>query len=55
MSAYSDWRVGALSDDEYRQECEYEARKDAYLAEKEFEEYMNPPETDEYREGEGDE
>lgn len=30
MSAYSDWKCGALEYCEYRQECEYEARRDRY-------------------------
>ena len=28
MSAWSDWRVGALTDEEYRSEAAYEARRD---------------------------
>lgn len=31
MSVYSDWKCGALTYDEYRQEAEYEARRDEYL------------------------
>ena len=31
MSAYSDWKCGALSDDEYRDQCNWEAREDDYL------------------------
>ena len=34
MSAYSDWKVGALTDAEYRQEMEYEARRAAYEEER---------------------
>ena len=30
MSYYSDWRVGALSDDEYRYFCNRENRMDRY-------------------------
>lgn len=30
MSAYSDWKCGALEYCEYRQECEREARRDMY-------------------------
>ncbi len=30
MSAYSDWKCGALTYDEYRQEAAYEARRDEY-------------------------
>lgn len=28
MSAFSDWKVGAITDDEYRMACEHEARRD---------------------------
>lgn len=31
MSAYSDWKCGAISDDEYRMYCTKEARRDEYL------------------------
>ena len=30
MSAYSDWKCGALSDDDYRWAADREARQDAY-------------------------
>lgn len=33
MSAWSDWRCGALSDDEYRSISAYEDREDKYLEE----------------------
>lgn len=29
MSAYSDWKCGALSDEEYEAECNKEARREA--------------------------
>lgn len=35
MSAYSDWKCGALSDDEYAFVTAMESRRDNYLAEKE--------------------
>ena len=38
MSAYSDWKCGALTDEEYRSHCEWEERRDRYLYEKQFEE-----------------
>ena len=31
MSAWSDWKCGALSDEEYREICAIEARRDEYL------------------------
>jgi hypothetical protein len=31
MSAYSDWKCGALSDQEYTDYCNWEARMDKYL------------------------
>lgn len=31
MSAYSDWKCGAISDDEYEMECAEETRRDEYL------------------------
>lgn len=30
MSSYSDWKCGALTDDEYRDMANWEARRDAY-------------------------
>lgn len=36
MSAYSDWKCGALTDDEYRSYCEWEDRRDKYLYEQEM-------------------
>lgn len=33
MSAYSDWKCGALSDDDYTAECNREAAMDRYLEE----------------------
>jgi hypothetical protein len=33
MSAYSDWKCGALSDDEYTFECNREAAMDKYYEE----------------------
>ena len=30
MSAYSDWRCGAMTDDEYLAASSWEARRDAY-------------------------
>lgn len=36
MSAYSDWKCGAMSDDEYRDYCSWEARQDKYLEDKMF-------------------
>lgn len=38
MSAYSDWKCGALSDDEYAAESAWEARQDKYLEDRMFEE-----------------
>ena len=35
MSAYSDWKCGALSDEEYTAECNREAAMDRYLEERE--------------------
>lgn len=31
MSVYSDWKCGAISDDDYRMNCAEEARMDEYL------------------------
>ena len=36
MSAWSDWRCGALSDDEFRDYAAYEARRDEILEEDEL-------------------
>ena len=33
MSAYSDWKCGALSDEEYTSHCNWEAAMDKYLEE----------------------
>ena len=38
MSAYSDWKCGALSDQEYTDYCNWEARRDKYYEDKMFEE-----------------
>ena len=38
MSAYSDWKCSALSDEEYAAESAWEARQDKYLENKMFEE-----------------
>ena len=38
MSAYSDWKCGALSDEEYASHCAWEARQDKYLEDKMYEE-----------------
>ena len=38
MSAYSDWKCGALSDNEYKDYCNWEARRDKYLEAKMYEE-----------------
>lgn len=35
MSAWSDWKCGAISDEEYACECRREAAMDRYLEEKE--------------------
>ena len=34
MSAYSDWKCGALSDEEYGQYCAEDARRDAIMDER---------------------
>ena len=31
MSAYSDWKSGAITYEEYKQSVQYEARKDEYF------------------------
>lgn len=36
MSAYSDWKCGALTYDEYKSYCEWEARRDEYFYEQEM-------------------
>lgn len=38
MSAYSDWKCGAITEEEYKSYCEWEARKDGYYEEREEEE-----------------
>ncbi len=40
MSAYSDWKCGALTDEEYKQEENYQARKDEYYYRKRIDEYF---------------
>lgn len=40
MSAYSDWKCGALTDEEYKQEENYQARKDEYYHRKRIDEYF---------------
>lgn len=39
MSAYSDWKCGALSDDEYAFACAWEARMDKALEERDYCDY----------------
>ena len=41
MSSYSDWKCGALSDDEYRDECNHEARQDRFLEDKMYNETVS--------------
>lgn len=41
MSAYSDWKCGALSDDDYAFECNREAMMDKYLEDKMDEESIS--------------
>jgi len=36
MSAYSDWKCGAISDEEYTTACNMEAARDKALEEKDF-------------------
>ena len=50
MSAYSDWKCGALSDDQYRDYCNWEARMDKYLEDKMYEDDYDDDEEDEYDE-----
>ena len=46
MSAYSDRKCGALSDDEFAAESAWEARQDKYLEDKMFEEDYDEEEDD---------
>ena len=39
MSIYSDYKVGALSDEEFRSLCAWENAKDRYDMEHEFDDY----------------
>ena len=39
MSAYSDWKCGAITYEEYKSEMEFEARRDNYYDGDCFEEY----------------
>lgn len=36
MSAYSDWKTGCISDAEYRQACNEEARRERYYIERDM-------------------
>lgn len=47
MSAYSDWKCGALSDDEYRDYCNWEARRDKYYEDMMFSETYEDEDYDE--------
>ena len=38
MSAYSDWKVGAITDEKYKYYSQLEARRDEYVYEREHEE-----------------
>ena len=40
MSAYSDWKCGALTDEEYKQAEQYEARKANYFTQSKIDEYF---------------
>ena len=54
MSAYSDWRAGAMTDDEYKYYTAWEARRDQYYEEREIEKlYYN--DDDDYEDIEDDE
>lgn len=39
MSAYSDWKCGAISDEEYDDYCRWEEARERALEEAEYEEY----------------
>ena len=47
MSNYSDWKCGALTDDEYRDMANWEARRDAYEEAKMYDEDSEDEETEE--------
>ena len=54
MSAYSDWRRGAMTDDEYKYHTAWEDRRDRYYEEREAEKlYYN--DDDDYEDIEDDE
>ena len=46
MSAYSDWKCGALSEQEYNDYCNWEADRDRYFEEKEL--YEEESEDEDY-------
>ena len=47
MSAYSDWKVGAMTDDEYRQHAAWEARVDEGRYYDKIEAYLEDDDDDE--------
>ncbi len=54
MSAYSDWRCGAIDDDEYSFYSAWEARRDKYLEDKMYEDDGPGDDDDEDEEDEDD-
>lgn len=44
MSAYSDWKCGAITEEEYNQACAWEDARDRYYEDRMW---MNEPEWDE--------